>query len=118
MQEAKHTPGPWSVVKREEFHPSYSEIDAREWSGLAKVVTKMDREGDTLEGQANARLIASAPDLKQGLAYFVLYARQLGAVLPEDIIKWAAEEIEGETRTGVAIVQEAIRTTRAPEATI
>lgn len=55
---AKHTPGPWRV------HPEDVEKVIQSSQGVA-VMSGMLR--DTIEREANARLIASAPDLLAAL---------------------------------------------------
>jgi hypothetical protein len=48
------------------------------WSKLAKVVIRLDLDADnSVEGLANARLIASAPDLLKSLQRFVAFADKL-----------------------------------------
>jgi hypothetical protein len=66
MTEAKHTPGPWSVG------PTHHESEGKSWlfyshqthilapNGLTDLAIV---EAGEEEGQANARLIAAAPDL-------------------------------------------------------
>lgn len=66
MQKTIHTPGPWSV--NEEIQDGYfRSIHAENWGSLATVVVKVMGDSHlahkSIEGEANARLIASAPDL-------------------------------------------------------
>src|SRR5262249_39013946 len=62
-----HTPGPWEVGLYSEFRDRYS-INAQQWTALADVVVRLDGESTpTGEGEANARLIAAAPDLLASL---------------------------------------------------
>lgn len=56
-----HTPGPW-VTRTNELSPDYLWIDTKEWMALARVVVRVADKPDP-EGEANARLIAAAPDL-------------------------------------------------------
>jgi hypothetical protein len=70
-KQTQHTPGPWRV----ESAGSESLISSGHWAGLATVVTHMrepdaagrDRFIPTDEGEANARLIAAAPELLAAL---------------------------------------------------
>ena len=57
----QHTPGPWTVMPRM-THPWY-DIKAAEWQ-VAEVETDPDAPD---ESEANARLIAAAPDLLAAL---------------------------------------------------
>lgn len=69
MVESKHTPGPWLVE-----YPLGPEIlcivanadaPAYEWTHIAQLSTECDDDTDPTpeQAQANARLLASAPDL-------------------------------------------------------
>ena len=59
---AKHAPGPWSIDLRWS-KPHYASINAPTHSALASVVWCMDGDQQTPQCEANARLIAAAPDL-------------------------------------------------------
>ena len=57
-----HTPGPWEVGRAIGPGGDYRQINAESWLELARVVYRV--EGDpSAEAEANARLIAAAPDL-------------------------------------------------------
>lgn len=60
---SKFTPGPWSVGGRTRGgHCVF--ISAQNWTHFAKVVVKMKGgDSDLPEGNANARLIAAAPEM-------------------------------------------------------
>lgn len=61
MTETKHTPGPWTASPHSKHKHS---ISAAGWSEFAKVVTRMQgNDNDSIEGLANASLIAAAPEL-------------------------------------------------------
>lgn len=61
----KHTPGPWTIERKKKYR---AHISGFGWHGLAKVIVRMrDDEDDCEDGLANARLIASAPDLLEAL---------------------------------------------------
>ena len=67
-----HTPGPWHVIEAcyEAYRGSHSidSVDVR--------VAKVARNGvDDVEGEANARLIAAAPDLLEALYLLVVDVR-------------------------------------------
>ena len=66
MSQAKHTPGPWTVV---EAH-SYTQVRATD-KGIADIFDQRD-QGSTVqwrhhEWEANARLIAAAPWMYEAL---------------------------------------------------
>ena len=58
---SKHTPGPWEI--EEHYHFGYRWISGPQHSQLAQVVWCMEDEDRSPECEANARLIAAAPDL-------------------------------------------------------
>lgn len=71
-----HTPGPWRLDRdydANEGHIGITSADGpREWRGLAQVV--VDLEGDPYtEGEANAHLIAAAPDMAEALEMLLQY---------------------------------------------
>jgi len=66
MKEQKHTPGPWHVgTQPDTFHTIFSESGRmrleKEGTCLYPVAKTIDFEGE--DGEANARLIAAAPEL-------------------------------------------------------
>ena len=67
----KHTPGPWVIEHLDWAQKGYVFINAKDHDAIAQVVwlmeddEKMGRNSPTEE--ANARLIAAAPDLLQAL---------------------------------------------------
>lgn len=74
MTEAKFTPGPWFLNDERD---GYSPVSSQRWAGLAHVVVEPSSECNDEddqrfreEGQANARLIAAAPDLYEALKPF------------------------------------------------
>lgn len=67
MAESKHTPGPWSFVKCD---GGFRSFDADDWTVIAqnKIVPALVWGGVAFEeGEANARLIAAAPELLEAL---------------------------------------------------
>jgi len=66
----KHTPGPW-IYKFNKTREKYK-IDGLRWEGFARVYahtrdTITGKITDQEEGEANARLIAAAPELLEAL---------------------------------------------------
>ena len=59
----KHTPGPWRFDGIEDGE---MRLSAESWGWFARVCIEVD-EAPSNEGQANARLIAAAPDLLAAL---------------------------------------------------
>ena len=59
----KHTPGPWKIGHHEGLPANHVAIDAPLHGELALVVWKFESEKRTPRCEANARLIAAAPDL-------------------------------------------------------
>ena len=68
MKKAMHTPGPWSIDHDPCFSidPHSVAISADGHESLAQVVWRMEDEGRSLRCEANARLIAAAPELLEG----------------------------------------------------
>lgn len=62
---SKHTPGPWEI--EEHYHFGYRWISGPEHSQLAQVVWCMEYEDRSLGCEANAHLIAAAPELLEAL---------------------------------------------------
>ena len=65
-----HTPGPWEIESS--FNPGYKNISAQKHTALAQVVWCMEDEGRSPECEANAHLIAAAPELLEALEALVL----------------------------------------------
>ena len=69
--QTKWTPGPW-VFHEASWCEGHGDINSDDWASLACVVThnehgKLMRNG---EGEANAHLIAAAPELYEALSAF------------------------------------------------
>ena len=62
---SKHTPGPWEI--EDHYHFSYRWISGPEHSQFAQVVWCMEDEDRSPSCEANAYLIAAAPDLLEAL---------------------------------------------------
>lgn len=92
---ARHTPGPWKTKSK--FGPRSASIVARSWDQVvAKVFTRKYNTDGVIsdgrpaieadpEGEANARLIAAAPELLEALEHAVRWFDQLK---PEDIARY------------------------------
>lgn len=69
---ARHTPGPWVVQKSNGLHDGQHDfaIHATKAKVLAEAFGR-DSNGNIISAEANARLIAAAPDLLKALKGFV-----------------------------------------------
>lgn len=78
----KHTPGPWRFRpwKVEEGHAVEFVIDSEDWKQMAMVWAQEEPGADRVlgSGEANARLMAMAPELLQALERIVPCARRYG----------------------------------------
>lgn len=87
----KHTPGPWQFNGPEIYAPNFRGVRKHHYD-VARVLHVMDDEGE-----ANARLIAAAPDMLQMLrdvdAHFAAHFGEQA---------WATSEIGGMTRVTIA----------------
>ena len=64
--ESKYTPGPWVISNLTQ--KGYRRISGDKWSYFAKVVTLLEgSETESIEGLANVRLIAVAPEILEAL---------------------------------------------------
>lgn len=66
---SKHTPGPWEIKRH--FDPGYKFISAQKHTALAQVVWCIEDEDRSPECEANAHLIAAAPELLDALCYLL-----------------------------------------------
>ena len=66
---SNHTPGPWEI--EEHYHFGYRWISGPGHSQLAQVVWCMEDEDRSPECEANAHLIAAAPELLDALCYLL-----------------------------------------------
>jgi len=64
MSNPKHTPGPWTL--RQESDRFIHIVEPNSDAGIAAVLTEHDEDGLAID-QANARLIAAAPELLEAL---------------------------------------------------
>lgn len=86
MSEIKHTPGPWVASETDDFGDITISTEAGGLA-IAAVVNGafMAMGGKEAEQEANARLIAAAPDLLQSLKSLLAFVRdhsENGEVIP------------------------------------
>ena len=96
MNNTQHTPGPWGILE-EIGHPSL--ITA--WNENAGATDDIAVVCDEYEGQpsqANARLIAAAPDLLAALQGMLEWARRVEVANPGHEIVDALEAIDKATK--------------------
>ena len=100
-----HTPGPWSLGREWNGYVAIDALDGSparhvtQWRELATVVLHVDDEmdDDRRECEANARLIAAAPDLMAACeAYIAAYDGATGTVYVVDQIRSAITKARGE----------------------
>ena len=91
----KHTPGPWTIGNGDDLQEGHVSIDALDHGALAQVVWKMIDDDHSPRCEANARLIAAAPELleiaKQCAAHFVDTDAPLGSAARAAIAKATGE---------------------------
>ena len=63
----KHTPGPWRIQEQIDKETGMVYLSGHNWGYFAGVIVEMDGGFPSKEGQANARLIAAAPELMEAL---------------------------------------------------
>ena len=105
---SQHTPGPWKLCDSS-WVTNHRDIDAPTHGALAVVVWRMEDDARSPECEANARLIAKAPelykivrwivDMKQGVdkncGQYNHYTLKLGSEVMDEMARLVAE-IEGE----------------------
>ena len=105
MNTTKHTPGPWGAIKLNSAPLGAWAVNAPGYCGKAPLVCALEhsKSGPILhaESEANARLIAAAPDLlatlqelRESANYWSEYDVPLGIV---DRIKAAIAKATGDT---------------------
>ena len=88
---AEHTKGPWELGESRRG-VCYQDVNSKDWSRLATVVTRLDGDPEDYPmGVANARLIASAPDMY-------------------DALQWLADEVE--EPEALAVIRQALAKAR------
>ena len=91
---SNHTPGPWEIKRH--FDPGYKFISAPKHSHLAQVVWCMEDEGRSPECEANAYLIAAAPELLEALDKIIGLAKVGRMVHVINTAKAAIAKAKGE----------------------
>lgn len=76
QEQAKHTPGPW---RTDGFHGRIEKITPQEDSGVCVAVMPMWEAEYEAEKNANARLIAAAPEMLEALRQTELQLEYLNA---------------------------------------
>jgi len=88
---SNHTPGPWTFRpwKVEQGHAVEFVIDSENWKQMAMVWAQEEPGADEAlgSGEANARLMAMAPELLRVLTNLMLNPRRLRA--PEREMAWS-----------------------------
>lgn len=96
---SKHTPGPWEIKGHPD--PCYRYISGPEHVALARVVWRVEEEDRSPSCEANAHLIAAAPEL---LDVLELALRAHGTMLlsdpPQD--PWVSWAVEQKARAAIA----------------
>ena len=92
-----HTPGPWEIERS--FYHGYKSISAQKHSGLAQVVWCMEDEDRSPSCEANAHLIAAAPELLEALERVKATGVFLGAI-PQGMVDAAIEKAKGALAEG------------------
>ena len=94
-----HTPRPWKIERH--YDSGYKNISAQKHTALAQVVWCMEDEDRSPECEANAHLIAAAPEL---LDVLELALRAHGTMLlsdpPQD--PWVSWAVEQKARAAIA----------------
>jgi len=70
-----HTPRPWKIERH--YDSGYKNISAQKHTALAQVVWCMEDEDRSPECEANAYLIAAAPDLLEALQWYAELAKEM-----------------------------------------
>ena len=94
---SKHTPGPWFAIRNDHYWEVNIE-DCRYAPSVANTCDTEVREGSYI-AEANARLIAAAPDLLEALelADAVLRGANMNMVVVEAKVKAAIATAKGES---------------------
>jgi hypothetical protein len=95
----KHTPGPWSI------HPRSATSVMAEGMGIASCAGHSDNKKDPvalcLEQEANARLIAAAPDMLEALEFSAYVIERL----ENDLKKFRPGTYSGSNKARAAIAK-------------
>lgn len=90
---AKHTPGPWRV-KRSESKPAFNVVGTKVGCKYKIARCPYISDDDKQEAEANAKLIAAAPELLKALKLMLsrFKGSQVGYI-KADYVKWLAQEV-------------------------
>jgi len=95
MDEVRHTPGPWVIDANDRYHVESPDGSALPWS----IATISGSAGPgTNRSEANARLIAAAPDLLAALEKLLSYNEAIMA----DRINYRPEDHASVARAAIA----------------
>jgi len=96
----KWTPGPWETAKPSKVWQVNADTGnaapTKRWAGIALVVERKDRGSslyDSAEAEANARMIAAAPELYEAL---------------EDLVRQVVRQVEEAERGTFIVVGDAL----------
>ena len=94
---SKHTPGPWEI--KPHFDPAYRHISGPKHKALAQVVWCVDEEERSPDCEANAHLIAAAPELLEALEMMLEMSEMggFGKAAAEDVARAAIAKAKGES---------------------
>jgi hypothetical protein len=99
MENVKHTPGPWKVeTKKSEWECNRGIPIYKNFVQIARVILFDSKTVCPEESQANARLIAAAPELleacKEALEHFDKYTKGI-VIDAKDSLRMAIAKAEG-----------------------
>ena len=96
-----HTPGPWSIRKHKRC---YVKIDAPSHNAIAKVVWQMKFGGTDDALEANARLIAAAPELLEALQALIKYDVFVDQSVSQEMLDYVTAQVDARAAIAKATV--------------
>ena len=97
MSESKHTPGPWSIGNLASYDgytgQPYRNVWARQGEAATVIARAIRRHGETNDVDANAALIAAAPELLEALEEIMKQTDQRSNYLIDHVYLIAAAAI-------------------------